>query len=58
MATFRVYVTQYHSYEVEADDENEAERLGLEEFYADMRYPIANTSYDEVDVDVEELDEE
>ena len=56
MATFRVYVTQYYSYEVEADDENEAERLGLEEFYADMRYPIANTSYDEIDV--EEIDEE
>ena len=56
MATFRVCVTQYHSYEVEAEDEYEAERLGLEEFYADMRYPIANTSYDEIDV--EELDEE
>lgn len=56
MPRYEVIVTQYHSYEVEADDEYEAERLGLEEFYADMRRPIANTCYDEIDV--EELDEE
>ena len=56
MTTFDVIVTQYHHYYVEADDEWEAEELGLKEFMADMRCPIANTSYDEVEV--EELDEE
>lgn len=56
MPRYEVIVTQYHSYEVEADDEYEAEKLGLEEFEADMRCPIADTHYDEIDV--EELDEE
>ena len=56
MPRYEVIVTQYHSYEVEADDEYEAEELGLEEFRKDMYRPIANTTYDEIDV--EEVDEE
>ncbi len=56
MARYNVIVTQYHEYEVEADDEYEAESLGIEEFRKDMYRPIAKTWYDEVEV--EELDEE
>ena len=55
MPNYYVTVTQYHSYYVEAEDEWEAEKLGLEEFEADMRTPIADTHYDEIDV--EELEE-
>lgn len=56
MATFRVYITQYHTYEIEAEDEWEAENLALKEFEADMRCPIADTHYDEIDV--EEIEED
>ena len=50
MPRFEVIVTQYHSYEVEAENETEAEELGLYEFDKDMRYPVAHTQYDEIEV--------
>lgn len=50
MPRFEVIVTQYHSYEVEAENEDEAEELGLYEFDKDMRYPVAHTHYDEIEV--------
>lgn len=56
MPRFNVTFTQYYSYEVEADDEYEAENEAYKEFKADMCSPIANTHYDECEV--EEIDGE
>ena len=56
MPKYNVTVTQYHTYEVEAENEDDAYTLGLSEFVNAMCYPVADTHYDEVDV--EELDEE
>lgn len=48
MAKYEVTFTQYSSYEVEAETEDEAIDIAYYEFEADMRYPVANTFYDEV----------
>lgn len=53
---YTVTITKYHYYEVEADNEVKAEEKAIEEFETDMRRPIADTSYDEVEV--EEIEEE
>lgn len=50
MPRYDVIVTQYRSYEVEAENEDEAYFLGLNEFVSDMCSPIADTHYDEVEV--------
>lgn len=56
---YLVTVTQYHEYYVDAEDENEAQKLGIKEFEADMRRAVADTHYDEVDVECcEEEDDE
>ena len=47
MAKYRVEFAQWHSYEVEADTEDEAVEQAEEEFATDMRYPIANVVPDE-----------
>ena len=58
MAEYLVTVTQYHEYWVDANNENEAQKLGLEEFEADMRRAVADIHYDEVDVELLEEDED
>jgi len=59
MKEYLVVVTQYHDYYVDAEDENEAQKLGIKEFEADMRRAVADIHYDEVDVElVEEEDDE
>lgn len=45
---YAVTFVQYHIYEVEANDENEAEDLAQEIFYSDMRQPIAACWHDDV----------
>lgn len=42
--------TKHFNYYVEAEDYNEAINIAEEVFKADMRSPIADTAYDEVDV--------
>lgn len=54
---YTVIFTQYHHYEVDADNENKAYNRAYNEFIADMKSPIANTNYDEVDIYSEEDDE-
>lgn len=54
MPLYDVTFTQYHTYTVEAENENEAENLAYKEFASDMRSPIADTSYDEVEVEEQE----
>lgn len=51
---YTVTITQYHEYTVEADDENKAIIIGIEEFEKDMRKPIAQTWYDDVEVEEKE----
>lgn len=55
MMKYIVIITKYHCYEVEADNEVKAEEKAIEEFETDMRRPIADTNYD--DVEVEEIEE-
>ena len=56
MPKFKVWFTQYYSYEVEAEDEDTAIDLALDDFHSEMRRPIARTYYD--DCEVEELEED
>lgn len=50
MKKYTVTFTQYSSYEVEADNEDDAVAVAEDLFETEMRDPIANTFYDEVDV--------
>lgn len=54
MARFKVTYTQYYTYEVEAENEQEALTIAYYEFESEMRIPVANTIYDEVEA--EEID--
>lgn len=47
---YTVIFTQYHEYEVEAEDEEKAFNVAHREFVSDMRTPVANTNYDEVEI--------
>jgi hypothetical protein len=58
MAKYNVVYTQYYSYTVEADCEDEAESLAYDMFETDMRCPIANTFYDDIEIECVEDDEE
>lgn len=51
MSKYNVVYTQYYSYTVEADNEDEAEDLAHDMFKSDMRYPVANTFYDDVEIE-------
>lgn len=51
---YKVTFVQYHVYEVDADDENDAFHEAYDEFQSDMRCSIADTSYDCVEIDCEE----
>ena len=48
---YEVTVTQYHYYEVDADNESEAKEIAIKEFESDMCNPIADTHYDDVEVE-------
>ena len=54
---YYVSFIQYHNYEVEADNESEAENKAYNQFANDMRYPVAQTWYDDVEIDCDEEDE-
>ena len=58
MAHYTVTFTVYHTYDVEADDEFAAEKEALEEFEHDMCSPIADTHYDDIEIEEDEEDEE
>lgn len=51
MKEYKIYFTKYYSYYVEADSEEEAIEIAEGDFEADMRCPIADTTYDEVEVE-------
>lgn len=50
MKKYTVTFTQYSSYEVEADNEDDAVAVAEDLFDGEMRSPVANTFYDEVEV--------
>lgn len=51
MNKYTVTFIKYYSYDIEADNEDEAIDIAEEDFRADMRCPIADCTYDEVEVD-------
>ena len=50
MARFEVSFIQYHTYDVEADTEEEAEDKAFKEFQSDMRRGVSSTFYDDMEV--------
>lgn len=51
MSQYTVVYTQYYAYTVEANSGNEAQSLAYDMFETDMRSPVANTFYDEVEIE-------
>ena len=51
MNRYRVTFTQVHTYETDAHCEEEAEKKAYKEFEKDMYYPVANTNYDDCEVE-------
>ena len=56
--TYTVSFVQYHTYTVDAEDEDEAFHEAYDEFQSDMRCSIADTSYDYVKVECDEDEDE
>ena len=57
MSRYTVTFTQHYTYEIEAENEDAAENEAYEEFESDMRYPVAHTFYDEIEIKCNEEDE-
>lgn len=53
MEEYEVTFIKYYTYHVEAENEDEAIDIAEEDFRADMRSPIADTTYDNVEVEEE-----
>ena len=53
---YTVTFIQYHTYDVEAESDSEAENKAYREFASDMRHPVAQTWYDEVEIECDEED--
>lgn len=51
MGKYRVSFIQYHTYDVEAGTESEAEDKAWKEFQSDMRSSVASTQYDDVEIE-------
>ena len=56
--SYRVTFEQYHTYEVDAKNEDEAFDKAYKEFQSDMRRSVSNTWYDAYDIDYDEDDED
>ena len=54
MPKFKVVFVQNHEYFVEAEDETEAEDIAYREFQSDMRRPVAQTWWDDIEVEEED----
>ena len=55
---YTVTFVQYHTYTVDAADEETAFDKAHEEFTSDMRRPVANTWYDSFDIECEDEEED
>lgn len=58
MKEYRVEFVQYHYYYVEANDEDEAFDNAYKEFQSDMRSSVANTIYDDYEIECLTEDDE
>ena len=58
MKNYVVTFTQYYTYQVEANNEQEAENTAYGLFKQEMCYPVANTSYDELEIECLDEDED
>ena len=58
MARYSVTFTQSYIYEVEAENEGEAEDLAYTIFKSDMYYPVARTWYDDCEIECLEEDKD
>lgn len=50
MKEYKICFIKYYTYCVEAETEDEAIEIAENEFVTEMRCPIADTTYDEVEV--------
>jgi len=57
MANYLVTFIKYLEYEVEGENESEAEDKAYKLFCRDARYPVADTHYDEVEIEEIEGDD-
>ena len=55
---YTVTFVQYHTYNVEADSDSDAENKAYREFRNDMCSSIAHTHYDEIEIECDDEDEE
>lgn len=55
---YKVTFVQYYTYNVYANDEEDAFNEAYKEFQREMYYPSANTWYDDVEIECEEEDED
>ena len=55
---YTVTFVKYYTYNVCADDEDEAFKKAYEEYIREMYYPAADTWYDDVKVECDEEDED
>ena len=55
---YTVTFVQYHTYNVEANSDSDAEDKAYREFRDDMRSSIANLHYDDVEIECDYDDEE
>ena len=51
MNKYKVTFIKYYTYYVEADNEDEAINIAGDDFCADMRSPIADCTYEDVEVE-------
>lgn len=55
---YKVTFIQYYTYNVYANDEEDAFNEAYKEFQREMYYPSANTWYDDVEIECKEEDDE
>lgn len=58
MAEYKVTFIQYHTYTVDAKNEDDALDKAYRDFRADMRSSVASTQYDDYEIEGGDDDEE
>ncbi len=58
MARWEITFTQYYTYSVEAETEDDAFKLAEKEFDGEMHYPVARTHYDDCEINCIEDNEQ
>lgn len=52
---FDVYITKFFNYyNIEAENQDEALKIAEERFVEEQCYPVADTTYDEVEIEISE----